>query len=253
MLGFSPSLLTAQNKVNTVVIDAGHGGRQPGTSGKYTREKDITLKVALKLGAYIEQNMKEVKVLYTRTKDVAVGFDERANIANDNHADVFISIHANSLPEETPDERKQAIYGTETYVMGLHVSEANFEVAKRENSAMYAEENYEEKYEGFDPNSPESYILLNLNQSANAEGSILLASKIESQLKLKAGRKSKGVKQAGFLVLWKTTMPSVLVEIGYLSNTKEEKELNDDKVQDYIASAIYRAFKEYKAQMDTIN
>jgi N-acetylmuramoyl-L-alanine amidase len=253
LLGLSPSLLVAQNKVNTVVIDAGHGGRQPGTSGKFTREKDLTLKVALKLGAYIEQNLKDVKVIYTRTKDVAVGFDERANIANDNHADVFISIHANSLPDETPDERKQQIYGTETYVMGLHVSEANFEVAKRENSAMYAEENYEEKYEGFDPNSPESYILLNLNQSANQEGSLLLASKIETQLKLKAGRKSKGVKQAGFLVLWKTTMPSVLVEIGYLSNTKEEKELNDDKVQDYIASAIYRAFKEYKTQMDTIN
>lgn len=253
LLSFSPSPVDAQNKIKTVVIDPGHGGRAPGTSGKYTREKDVTLKVGLKVGAYIEQNLKDVKVIYTRTKDETVENHLRAKLANDNHADVFISIHANSLPEEVPEERKQAINGTETYVMGLHVSEANFEVAKRENSEILLEENYQEKYDGFDPNSPESYILLNLNQSANQESSILLASKIESQFKTKAGRKSKGVKQAGFVVLWQTTMPSVLVEIGYLSNTKEEKELNDDKVQDYIASAIYRAFKDYKSQMELIN
>jgi N-acetylmuramoyl-L-alanine amidase len=253
LLSFSSSILAAQNKVSTVVIDAGHGGRAPGTSGKYTREKDITLKVALRVGAIIEQNLKDVKVVYTRTKDETVELDKRARIANDNHADVFISIHVNSLPEQTPEERKQSIYGTETYVMGLHVSEANFDVAKRENSEILSEANYQEKYDGFDPNSPESYILLNLNQSANQESSLLLASKIESQFKSKAGRKSKGVKQAGFVVLWQTTMPSVLVEIGYLSNTKEEKELNDDKVQDYIASAIYRAFKDYKSQMELIN
>jgi N-acetylmuramoyl-L-alanine amidase len=253
LLSFSPSPVAAQNKIKTVVIDPGHGGRAPGTSGKYTKEKDITLKVGLKLGAIIEQNLKDVKVIYTRTKDETVELDQRAKIANENHADVFISIHANSLPTEVAEERKQSIYGTETYVMGLHVSQANFEVAKRENSEILTEENYQEKYEGFDPNSPESYILINLNQSANLESSLLLASKIESQFKIKAGRKSKGVKQAGFVVLWQTTMPSVLVEIGYLSNTKEEKELNDDKVQDYIASAIYRAFKDYKSQMELIN
>src|SRR5690349_22510796 len=222
LLSSFSSPLRAQNKINTVVIDPGHGGRAPGTSGKNTKEKDITLKVGLKVGAYIEQNLKDVKVIYTRTKDVTVELDERAKIANDNHADVFISIHVNSLPTEVAEERKQSIFGTETYVMGLHVSEANFEVAKRENSEILSEENYQEKYEGFDPNSAESYILLNLNQSANQEESLLLASKIESQLKAKAGRKSKGVKQAGFVVLWQTTMPSVLVEIGYLSNTKEE-------------------------------
>jgi N-acetylmuramoyl-L-alanine amidase len=241
------------NKVKVVVIDAGHGGKDPGTRGAYTKEKDIALKVSLKLGALIEQNMQDVKVLFTRKKDVFIDLDKRAKFANDNHADVFIVIHVNSLPEDTPSARKQSIMGTETYVLGLHKTDANFEVAKRENSVILSEDNYKDKYEGFDPNSPESYIMLSLNQSANLESSLLLASKIESQLKSKAGRKSKGVKQAGFLVLWQTTMPGVYCEIGYLSNTKEEKELNDPKVQDNIASSIYRALKEYKTQMESIN
>lgn len=253
LLSFPSLAQGTENRLDVVVIDAGHGGKDPGTRGSYTKEKDIALKVSLKLGALIEQNLKDVKVLYTRRKDVFITLDNRAKFANDNHADVFIVVHVNSLPETTPEARKQSIIGTETYVMGLHKSEANFEVAKRENSVIFSEENYKDKYDGFDPNSPESYILMNLNQSANQESSLLLASKIESQLKTKAGRKSKGVKQAGFLVLWQTTMPSVYCEIGYLSNTKEEKELNDPKVQDNIASAIYRALKEYKAQVDLIN
>jgi len=239
-------------KIKTVVIDAGHGGKHPGTSGKYTIEKNITLKVALKLGKLIEDSFPDVKVLYTRKTDVFIGLAERARVATDNHADVFISIHANSLPPTTPDARKQSIYGTETYVMGVHVNEENFEVAKRENSVILLEENYQEKYQGFDPNSPESYILFSLNQSASIEGSLLLASKIEKEFGKKPGRKSRGVKQAGFQVLWMTTMPSVLVEIGYLSNTKEEKELNDDKVQDSLASSVYRAFKDYKNEVESI-
>lgn len=239
-------------KVKTIVIDAGHGGKHPGTSGKFTKEKDITLKVALKVGKLIEQNLPDVKVLYTRKTDVFIGLAERAKVATDNHANVFISIHANSLPEKTPDAKKQSIYGTETYVMGLHKNEENFEVAKRENSVILVEENYKEKYQGFDPNSPESYILFSLNQSASLESSLLLASKIEGEFGKRSGRKSRGVKQAGFQVLWMTTMPSVLVEIGYLSNTKEEKELNSDQVQDYIASAVYRAFKEYKNEVESI-
>lgn len=251
LLSFSSVAQTG--KLDVVVIDAGHGGKDPGTRGAYTKEKDIALKVSLKLGELITENMKDVKVLYTRSKDVFVDLDKRAKFANDNHADVFIVVHVNSLPETTPEARKQSIMGTETYVMGLHKSDANFEVAKRENSVIFKEENYQDKYEGFDPTSPESYILINLSQSANQESSLLLASKIESQMKNKAGRKSKGVKQAGFLVLWQTTMPSVYCEIGYLSNTKEEKELNDPKVQENIASAIYRALKEYKAQVDLIN
>jgi N-acetylmuramoyl-L-alanine amidase len=253
LLSFSSPAQSTGNKLDVVVIDAGHGGKDPGTRGAYTKEKDIALKVSLKLGALITQNMKDVKVLYTRSKDVFIDLDKRASFANDNHADVFIVVHVNSLPEATPETRKQSIMGTETYVMGLHKSDANFEVAKRENSVIFSEENYQDKYEGFDPNSPESYILINLNQSANQESSLLLASKIESQLKTRAGRKSKGVKQAGFLVLWQTTMPSVYCEIGYLSNTKEEKELNDPKVQESIAAAIYRALKDYKAQVDLIN
>lgn len=253
LLSFPCLAQKAENGVKTVVIDAGHGGKDPGTRGSYSKEKDIALKVALKLGSHIEENMKDVKVLYTRKKDVFVDLDKRAKFANDNHADVFIVIHVNSLPETTPDARKQSILGTETYVMGLHKSEANLEVAKRENSVILGEENYEEKYEGFDPNSPESYIMLDLTQSANQESSLTLASKIETQFKTKAGRRSKGVKQAGFLVLWQTTMPAVYCEIGYLSNTKEERELNDPKVQDNIASAIYRALKEYKAEIESLN
>ena len=253
LLSFSSPAQSTGNKLDVVVIDAGHGGKDPGTRGAYTKEKDIALKVSLKLGALISENMKDVKVLYTRSKDVFIDLDKRAKFANDNHADVFIVIHLNSLPETTPDARKQSIMGAETYVMGLHKSDANFEVAKRENSVIFTEENYQDKYEGFDPNSPESYILINLNQSANQESSLLLASKIDSQLKTKAGRKGRGVKQAGFLVLWQTTMPSVYCEIGYLSNTKEEKELNDPKVQESIAAAIYRALKDYKAQVDLIN
>lgn len=253
LLSFSSPAQSTGNKLDVVVIDAGHGGKDPGTRGAYTKEKDIALKVTLRLGAMISENMKDVKVLYTRDKDVFVDLDKRAKFANDNHADVFIVIHVNSLPETTPEARKQSIMGTETYVMGLHKSDANFEVAKRENSVILKEENYQDKYEGFDPNSPESYIMMILEQSANQESSLLLASKIESQLKTKAGRKSKGVKQAGFLVLWQTTMPGVYCEIGYLSNTKEEKELNDPKVQESIAAAIYRALKDYKAQVDLIN
>lgn len=252
LLNSFDSFAQKELKIKTVVIDAGHGGKAPGTTGKYTKEKDITLKVALKVGKLIEENVPGVKVLYTRKTDVFIGLAERAKVATDNHADVFISIHANSLPEDTPYDRKQSIYGTETYVMGLHKNEENFEVAKRENSVILLEDNYQEKYQGFDPNSPESYILFSLYQSASQEGSLLLASKIENEFGKRAGRKSRGVKQAGFQVLWETTMPSVLVEIGYLSNVKEERELNDPKVQDYIASAVYRAFKEYKNEVESL-
>lgn len=249
----SSSPLPTDFKVDVVVIDAGHGGHDSGTQGSSSKEKDVVLKIALKLGAYIKENIKDVKVIYTRETDKFIDLSERANIANRNHADVFISIHANSLPTKTPDTRKQSIYGTETYVMGLHKTDENFEVSKRENSVILLEENYQEKYEGFDPDSPESYILFSLTQSANQEASLLLASKVEDQFGQRAGRKSRGVKQAGFVVLYKTSMPSILIETGFLSNTKEEQELNSDKVQDYIASGIYRAFKEYKNQIESVN
>jgi N-acetylmuramoyl-L-alanine amidase len=233
-------------KLDVVVIDAGHGGHDPGNSGKKTKEKDICLKIALKVGAYIEKNVPGVKVVYTRKTDKYIALDERANIANKHKADLFICIHANSHTTSKP-------YGTETFVMGMHKDNSNFEVAKRENSVILMDENHEERYEGFDPNSPESYILFSLTQSAYQESSLLFAQKVEDQFREKVGRLSRGVKQAGFVVLWRTTMPSVLIETGFLSNPKEEQFLMEERGQDLMASAIYRAFKEYKSEIESIN
>jgi N-acetylmuramoyl-L-alanine amidase len=246
LLNFSATPLKTDFKVDVVVIDAGHGGHDPGTLGKNSKEKDVVLKIALRLGKYIEENVPGVKVLYTRKTDKYVEFQDRADVANKNKADLFISIHANSIVGANA-------YGTETYVMGLHKDKNNFEVAKRENSVILLDENYKEKYEGFDPNSPESYILFSLNQSAYQESSLNFAQKVESQFKSRVGRSSRGVKQAGFLVLWMTTTPSVLVETGFLSNAKEEVFLSSENGQDLIASGIYRAFKEYKNQIESVN
>lgn len=239
-------------KVRTVIIDAGHGGKDPGTSGSRTKEKDIVLDVALKLGGYINEHLPDVKVIYTRKTDVFVELGERARIANKNDADVFISIHANSLPRSVSVQRKAAIYGTETYVMAERNSSRNLEVAKRENSVILLEEDYEKKYD-FDPKSPESLILFSLTQSAFQEKSIYLANKIEEQFGQRAGRRSNGVKQSSLYLMWSTTMPSVLVEIGYLSNPKEENELNDSSVQGNIASGIFRAFRDYKNDIESLN
>lgn len=233
-------------KVDTIVIDAGHGGKDPGTHGVSALEKHITLSIAKKVGNYIKQNVPGVKVVYTREDDRYIPLDERANIANKIKADLFISIHANALS-------RSEVHGTETYVMGPHKADGNMEVAKRENAVILLDENHEERYEGFDPNSPESYILFSLAQSAYQESSVKLADLIESQFKERVGRRSLGVKQAGFWVLWRTSMPSVLVEVGYLTNQNEEKYLSGDNGQDLIASGIYRAFKEYKNQIESVN
>lgn len=232
-------------RVNKVVIDAGHGGKDSGTIGKFSKEKDVALKIARELGSIINKYLKDVEVIYTRDNDTFVELEQRAQLANKNGADVFISIHCNAVPRN-----KEKIYGTETYVMGLHTSEANLEVAKRENSVILLEENYEERYEGFDPNAPESHILFSLYQNAYLENSLSLAQKVEDQFKNRVGRKSRGVKQAGFWVLYRTSMPSILVEVGYLSNPKEEKYLNDDLGQTYIASGIFRAFRDYKNEIE---
>lgn len=229
-----------------MVIDAGHGGHDPGTHGVKALEKHITLSVAMKVGNYIKQNVPGVKVIYTRTDDRYIALDERANIANKNKADLFISIHANALG-------RPEVYGTETYVMGPHKADGNMEVAKRENSVILLDANHEERYEGFDPNTPESYILFSLAQGAYQESSVKFADLIESQFKDRVGRRSLGVKQAGFWVLWRTSMPSVLVEVGYLTNPNEEKYLASEQGQDLIASGIYRAFKEYKNQIESVN
>jgi N-acetylmuramoyl-L-alanine amidase len=232
-------------KIRTVVLDPGHGGKDPGTVGKSIKEKDVVLKIALKVGEYIEKSMPEVKVVYTRKTDKFIELNERAAIAMRNKADLFISIHANAISNPKT-------YGTETWVMGLHKSEENLAVAKRENSVIMYEDNYEQHYEGFD-NSTESIIMMSLIQNAYLESSVKFADKIEKQFKNKAGRHSRGVKQAGFVVLYKTATPSVLVESGFLSNETEEKFLGTDNGQELIASGIYRAFKEYKSEVESIN
>jgi N-acetylmuramoyl-L-alanine amidase len=234
--------------VDKVVIDAGHGGKDPGTHGLFSQEKNISLKIAKELGRIIEENLKDVDVIYTRANDTFVELEDRPIIANKNDADVFISIHCNAVPAN-----KEHIYGTETYVMGLHKEEGNFEIAKRENSVILMEDNYEEKYEGFDPSSPESLILFSLYQNAFLENSLNLAEKVEEQFEKRVGRNSRGVRQAGFWVLWRTSMPSILVEVGYLSNPNEEKYLNDDLGQVYLASGIYRALRDYKEEIESNN
>ena len=246
LLNSSATSKSTNFKVDTVVIDPGHGGRDPGTHGALVNEKDVVLKISLKVGSYIEKNYPGVKVIFTRKDDRYMALDERAILANKSKADLFICIHANASPNITA-------YGTETYVMGPHKTDSNMDVAKRENSVMLLDENHEERYEGFDPKSPESYILFSLAQSAFQESSLTLADKIETQFKAKTGRYSHGVKQAGFWVLWRTAMPSVLVEVGFLTNKKEEKFLTEEQGQDQIAAGIYRAFKDYKSQIESVN
>lgn len=225
-----------------LVIDAGHGGRDPGTSGKFSKEKDVALAIALKVGKYIEDNLKDVKVIYTRTTDVYPELHERSEIANKNKADLFMSIHVDGV-------KNASVSGTSSFVMGLHVNEENLAVAQRENAVIMKEDNYKSKYGGFDPNSPESYIRISLEQNSYMELSLQLAAKIQDQFANRAGRKNRGVQQAGFVVLWQTTMPSVLVETGFLTNPTEEKFLNSEYGQDLIASGIYRAFRDYKIEV----
>jgi N-acetylmuramoyl-L-alanine amidase len=235
------------NKVNktwVIVIDAGHGGKDPGAVGSFAEEKNITLAIALKTGEYIEQNLKNTKVVYTRKNDTFVEVSDRANIANRNKADLFISIHANWAPSKK-------IQGTETFIMGHTKDDANLQVAMKENEVILLESDYTTKYEGFDPKSPESYIMFTLMQNIYQEQSTLLASKIQSQFKEKVSRTDRGVKQAGFWVLYMTTMPSVLIETGFITHTTEEKFLNSKQGQDYLASAIFRACRDYIDEIDS--
>ncbi|MBN2616266.1 MAG: N-acetylmuramoyl-L-alanine amidase [Bacteroidales bacterium] len=240
------SLAQKGSKISTIVIDAGHGGKDPGASGKHSHEKDITLKVALKLGHYISENLKDVKVIYTRKTDVFIPLYKRAEIANDHHADVFISIHCNSNPSTRA-------YGAESYVIGLYKTKDNLMVAQKENEAIMYEDNAKERYGGFDLNSPQSYINLSLFQNLHLKQSLQLAHDIESEFKSYAHRKARGVYQAGFLVLWQTTMPSVLVELGFLTNPKEEAYLLSNKGQSQLAYSIYLAFKKFKTNFEREN
>lgn len=238
----APDVNGSMYKLKTVVLDAGHGGHDNGCKGASAYEKHIALSIVLKLGKYIETNMPDVKVIYTRKKDVFVELNERAAIANRNKADLFISVHCNAA-------KSSSAYGTETWVMGQHKTDANLDVAKRENAVIMLEDDYKNKYE-YDPNSPVSHIIFSVYQNAYVDQSIALAKMIEEQFTTRAGRTSRGVKQAGFVVLYKTAMPSVLVESGFLSNNNEEIFLRSDQGQDLIASGIYRAFRQYKETLE---
>lgn len=229
----------------TIVIDAGHGGHDPGCHGIKYKEKDVALAIALKLGKLIEQNCEDVKVVYTRKTDVFLELNERAKIANDNKADLFLCIHCNASPNKK-------VFGSETYAMGLHKSKGNLEVAKRENAAILLEEDYKKNYENFDPNSDEANIIFSMYQNLYLEKSLKLASYIQEYYQSKSCRVDKGVKQAGFLVLWKTSMPSLLTETGFLTNPEEEKFLGSKEGQEYMALSLFLAFRKYKDEINGI-
>lgn len=232
--------ILAQEKF-TVVLDAGHGGKDPGRPAKNYSEKDIALSIVLKIGKKLE-TLNDVKVVYTRKTDVFIDLKERGRIANDADADLFVSIHCNAFHTQAD--------GTETYVLGLHANKQNFEVAKHENSVIFLEDNYEEKYEGFDPNSPEAVIGMTLMQEEFLDQSLFLASNIQTNFRDDLKRKDRGVKQAGFVVLHQTYMPSVLIETGFITNTEEGKFLNSKIGQDKISASIFEAIKKYKKNLD---
>lgn len=261
-------------KIRTVVIDAGHGGKDPGCNGVTFKEKDISLAVALRLGKLIEEKCPDVKVIYTRKTDVFIELEERAQIANRSKADLFISIHCNAAgkpvmikdkktgkmrPKTYTNKKGKRVavetinpvpFGSETYVMGLKNEEGKMKVAQRENSAILLEDNYEQKYEGFDPESEESYIIMSNYTSAYVIQSAQLGLKIQSEYSKKAGRVDKGVHRQSIWVLWRTAMPSVLTEIGYLTNPLEEQFLGSEKGQNYIAASIFNGFRKFKDEVE---
>ncbi len=245
-LGQKDSNQSQNFNVKTVVIDAGHGGHDPGCLGSSSKEKHVCLGIALKLGKLIKSFCPDVKVIYTRDKDEFVKLHERANIANKNKADLFISIHANSAENKTA-------YGTETYVMGTKYTDRNLELSKRENSVILMEKDYEKNYDGYDPNSPMTNILMGLYQQEYLQSSINFANKVEHQFSSRNNRHSRGVRQRVLLVMYRTTMPSVLIEVGFLSNSNNQKLLREQMGQAETAGAIFRAFVEYKMEMEGVS
>ena len=242
------NLLSQTNSTNikTIVIDPGHGGKDSGTLGTKRfkiYEKHVALAVSLKLGNYIAEEFPDVKIIYTRNTDVFLELNERTEIANKSNADLFISIHCDGFTNPKPS-------GASVFVMGMSKLKANMDVAMRENSAIYLEDNYQQKYDGFDPKSAESYIVFSLMQNTYLNQSLQIAEEVESEFSNRANRKSRGVKQAPFYVISRTNMPSILVECGFLTNPKEEEFLHSDLGQDYIASAIFRAFRSYKQNIE---
>lgn len=243
--GFAQSqTVVTPYKIRKIVIDAGHGGKDPGCLGNHSREKDIALAVSLSLGQKIKSNFPDIKVIYTRDTDVFIPLNERAAIANRNQADLFISIHCNYI-----GVRNRAT-GAETYVLGLYRAEDNLDVAKRENASILLEDNYEKTYNGFDPYSTEGHIILSMFQNAHLEQSITFATHVQTQVKKYSDLNSRGVKQAGFLVLRETTMPSVLIETGFLSTDLDENYLMKKENQDEMAMCIFKAFSQYKKDLE---
>ena len=231
--------------IKTIVLDAGHGGKDPGAQSKGYQEKDVTLALVKKVGSKIKEAYPNINIIYTRDNDVFIELWQRAAIANKNHADLFISIHCNA-------SKSTAAFGTETYVMGLHKSKANLEVAKLENASILYEDNYQANYDGYDPNSPESNILFTLMQNAFLDQSLTFASDVESNFTAD-NRTSRGVKQAGFLVLYRTSTPSVLIESGFITNDSDRSMLVSEEGQEKIATSIFDAFKNYKKAIETKN
>lgn len=245
-MAFSSMITSAQNAdyvFDKIVIDAGHGGKDPGATIGGVFEKDIVLDVALKAGEMVKKKFPDIKVIYTRNKDVFIPLDDRADIANKQKADLFISIHVNSCPKNT-------IYGAETYILGQHRSQENLDVAKMENSVILLEDDYSTRYEGFDPNQAESYIMFEMIQNEFLEQSRLFADKVQKNIISLTERKDRGVRQAGFLVLRKTAMPSVLIELGFLSNDNERKFLTSGKGTDLMAQSIFSSVSDYKQRLD---
>ena len=237
--------VVAANKRFTLVIDAGHGGHDAGAVGKITKEKTINLNVALAFGRLVEQNCPDVKVIYTRKTDVFIPLHSRADIANKNKADLFISIHTNALP------KGHISRGLETYTLGMHRAADNLDVAKRENEVILYEKDYKQRYQGFDPNSSESYIMFEFMQDHNMAQSVELAKFVQRRTCAAANRQNKGVKQAGFLVLRETSMPSCLIELGFISTPDEERFLSSSIGVSQLGYGIYQAFVDYKRKYDT--
>ncbi len=237
------SVVGYQYQIKTIVIDAGHGGKDPGAVfNKNTKEKDITLKIALQLGQLMKRRLPQVNIVYTRKKDCFLPLFTRVDIAKRHKADLFISIHCNS-------SHNQEAYGTETYVMGLHKTKDNLSVAKKENAVVLMEKDYAKHYQGFDPKVPESYILFSLCQNSYGKNSLILAKNIEKQFHA-SKRFSRGVKQAGFLLLWSIPSPSVLIEVGFLSHKKEAKYLKSASGQRALANSILQGVLEYKKSIE---
>jgi len=235
--------LSAQKNKFTIVLDAGHGGKDPGAVGKISKEKDIVLSVVKSVGNLINERMPDVNVVYTRKTDIFIPLEERAQIANNNHADLFISVHVNAA-------KAGAAYGAETYTMGIAKTRSHLDVAMTENSVMLLEDNYQTKYRGFDPNSVESYIMFDLMMDKYLDKSIDFATNMQIQFKHYARRYDRGVRQAGFWVLHRSACPSVLVELGFISNYAEELYLASEKGQAEMAGSIYNAFLKFKKEHD---